>query len=56
MLYEVITHRVEGLGLGLSIVKRIINKLNGEVDVESNGLEQGSTFFFTLNQYSGKNK
>ncbi len=49
-------HRVEGLGLGLSIVKRIINKLNGEVDVESNGLEQGSIFFFTLNQYSGKNK
>ncbi len=37
---------IEGHGLGLSIVQRIIYKLHGEVGVESNG--SGTTFFFTL--------
>lgn len=36
-----------GYGLGLSIVKRIINKLNGEIGVESKHGE-GSLFYFTL--------
>ena len=39
--------RVEGHGLGLSIVQRIIDKLGGEVGVESTHGE-GSTFSFTL--------
>jgi signal transduction histidine kinase len=39
---------VEGHGLGLSIVKRIVEKLGGTVRVESAGLNQGSTFSFTL--------
>ncbi|MBN2391040.1 MAG: hybrid sensor histidine kinase/response regulator [Anaerolineae bacterium] len=38
---------VEGHGLGLSIVQRIITRLNGEVGVESTA-GQGSTFFFVL--------
>jgi signal transduction histidine kinase len=43
-LHEV---RAEGHGLGLSIVRRIVEKLGGEVGVENNE-EMGSTFWFTL--------
>lgn len=39
--------RVEGHGLGLSIVRRILEKLNGQAGVESE-VGQGSVFYFTL--------
>jgi signal transduction histidine kinase len=39
--------RIEGHGLGLSIVRRILDKLGGQAGVEST-LGQGSSFFFTL--------
>ncbi len=38
---------ITGYGLGLSIVQRIAEKLNGKVGVESE-VGQGSTFYFTL--------
>ncbi|MGQ8336413.1 histidine kinase N-terminal 7TM domain-containing protein [Sunxiuqinia sp. A32] len=41
--------RAEGNGLGLSIVKRIIEKLGGEVGVLSNAVNgEGSLFYFVL--------
>ena len=39
--------KIQGHGLGLSISQRIIEKLGGEVGVESR-LRRGSTFYFTL--------
>ncbi len=41
------TERAEGHGLGLSIVHQVIDKLGGEVGVDSEE-GQGCTFFFTL--------
>lgn len=42
-------HSSTGHGLGLSIVKRIVEKLGGEVAVHSSGVSgEGSTFSFTL--------
>ncbi len=42
-------YKVQGNGLGLSIVSRVIEKLGGDVGVESTGRAgDGSRFYFTL--------
>ncbi|MBX3062976.1 MAG: GAF domain-containing sensor histidine kinase [Anaerolineae bacterium] len=41
------TTKAEGVGLGLSIVHRIVTRLNGQVGIESE-LGAGSTFWFKL--------
>jgi PAS domain S-box-containing protein len=41
--------RATGYGLGLSIVRRIVERMDGQVGVESDGVPgKGSTFYFTL--------
>lgn len=47
-LFERLDVRVDGTGVGLALVKRIIEVHGGEIWVESDGLGQGSRFMFTL--------
>jgi PAS domain S-box-containing protein len=47
-LFEKLDHRSEGTGVGLAIVKRIIEVHGGRIWIESAGIGRGSTFCFTL--------
>ena len=47
-LFEKLDPTVEGTGVGLAIVKRVIEVHGGRIWVESKGMGHGSTFCFTL--------
>ena len=47
-LFERLDPRVEGTGVGLALVRRIVEVHGGRVWVESDGAGRGSTFCFTL--------
>jgi len=49
-------HDFDSSGLGLSICKRIVEKNNGEIWAESEGLGKGSTFYFTVPKSKLKNE
>lgn len=47
-LFDQLNPRSEGNGIGLAIIKRIIETNGGKIWVESDGLGKGSTFCFTI--------
>ena len=47
-------HDFDSSGLGLTISKKIIERHNGKIWMESTGLGQGTTVFFTLPLYLTK--
>lgn len=47
-LFDRVHPKIEGTGVGLALVKRIVEKHGGEVWVESEGEGLGSTFCFTI--------
>lgn len=53
-LFEQLDRQNEGTGLGLALVKRIVEMYGGRVWVESDGLGHGSCFRFTLPESNEK--
>ena len=45
-------HDFHSSGLGMTISKKIIERHNGKIWIESLGLDKGTTVFFTLSVYN----
>ena len=55
-LFDKLNPNSEGTGIGLALVKRIVNVHEGEIWVESQGTGTGTTFKFTLSQKPNTDK
>ena len=53
-LFEILDPMGEGPGVGLALVKRIIDMHGGTIWVESEGEGQGSVFCFTIGNHRGQ--
>ena len=47
-LFEQLDQKMEGTGVGLTLVRRIVEVHGGKISVESDGPGKGATFLFTL--------
>jgi PAS domain S-box-containing protein len=47
-LFEKLDNKAEGSGMGLALIKRIIDVHGGDIRVDSEGQGRGTTFYFTL--------
>ncbi len=47
-MFERLDQGIDGAGVGLALVKRIVEGHGGKIWIESEGEGQGSTFWFTL--------
>lgn len=47
-LFEKFNHNTEGTGIGLALIKRIVEVHNGTIWFTSEGKDKGTTFYFTL--------